>query len=83
MRVDYLYATPSAWTGVARLLDLFGRYDSYNDSETDDLADARALYSDWHIVGQDLAGAMKRMDRESKTSQPQPPAAASEVGQRP
>ena len=80
MRVDYLYATPSVWTGVARLLDLFGRYDSYNDSETDDLADARALYADWHIVGQDLADAMTRMDRERTTSQSRPAASASKVG---
>ncbi|MCY4599081.1 MAG: hypothetical protein OXF27_04090 [Acidobacteria bacterium] len=70
MRTDYLYSTPSAWSGVARLLDLFGRFDAYNDSPTDDLADARALYSDWHIVGQELASAMTKVERESRIAQP-------------
>lgn len=64
MRADYLYATPSVWSGVARLLDLFGRFDTYNDSAADDLADARALYCDWHVVGQNLADAMMRVERE-------------------
>ena len=71
MRTDYLYATPSAWSGAARLLDLFGRFDAYNDSPTDELADARALYSDWRIVGQELASAMTKVDTRAtlKTAQ--------------
>ena len=69
MRTDYLFAMPSVWSGAARLLDLFGVFDTYNGSATDDLADARAIYSDWHIVGQDLADSMMRMEREPTTSQ--------------
>ena len=69
MRTDYLFAMPSVWSGAARLLDLFGVFDTYNDSASDDLADARALYSDWHIVGQELADAMMRVEREPTTAQ--------------
>ena len=58
MRTDYLFATPSFLSGVARLLDLSGRFDVYNDSVDPSIADARAIYSDWRMVGQDLAGAM-------------------------
>ena len=82
MRADYLYAAPSAWSGVARLLNLFGRFDTYNDSPTDDLADARALYSDWHVVGQDLAGAMTKVQRESSTAKPPENAAIREANRR-
>ena len=64
MRTDHLFAMPSSLTGFARVLDLFGRFDTYNDSPTGDRADARALYSDWHIVGQELADAMTRVERE-------------------
>ena len=80
MRTDYLFAMPSAWSGAARLLDLFGVFDSYNDSATDDLADARAIYSDWHIVGQDLADAMMRVESEPTTERPPTVEAAREPG---
>ena len=69
MRTDYLFAMPSFLTGVARLLDLSGRSNVYNDSDDEALADARAIYSDWRMVGQDIAGAMTVVEREQATSQ--------------
>ena len=74
MRTDYLFAMPSVWSGAARLFDLFGVFDTYNDGASDDLADARAIYSDWRITGQDLAGAMMVVEREWKTPTPPEPA---------
>ena len=70
MRTDYLFAMPSTWSGAARLLDLFGVFDSYNGSATDELADARAIYSDWQIVGQDLADSMTKVASEPTPDQP-------------
>ncbi|MCY4027530.1 MAG: hypothetical protein OXH75_14625 [Acidobacteria bacterium] len=81
MRTDHLFALPSVWSGAARVLDLFGVFDTYNDSPNDALADSRALYSDWHIVGQDLADAMVKVEREPTTAQP-PTATAHEAGPR-
>ena len=69
MRTDYLFAAPSFLSGVARLLDLSGRFDVYNDSDDEALADARAIYSDWRMVGQDLAGAMTVVAREQAKPQ--------------
>ena len=69
MRTDYLFATPSFLSGVARLLDLSGRSGVYNDSDDEALADARAVYSDWRMVGQDLAGAMTVVEREQAKPQ--------------
>jgi len=64
MRTDYLFAAPSFSSGVARLLDLFGGFDDYNDSPTAAAADARAMYSDWRVTGEDLVGAMMVIERE-------------------
>ena len=76
MRTDHLFAMPSVWSGAARLLDLFCVFDAYNESSSDLLADARAVHSDWHIVGQELADAMTRVEREPTTAEPPAPGAA-------
>ena len=57
------------------MLDLFGVFDSYNESASDALADARAVHSDWHMVGQELADAMTRVEREPTTAEPPTPGA--------
>jgi hypothetical protein len=55
---EFLFARPSFLGGVARLLDLGGQVDVYNQSATPSEADARALYSDWRMVGEDLHAAI-------------------------
>ncbi len=81
MRTDHLFALPSVWSGASRVLDLFGVFDTYNDSPSDALADSRAIYSDWRIVGEELADAMTRVEREPPTTaQPPTTAAADEAG---
>lgn len=54
IRTDFLVARPSFWSGIGRLLDLWGKFDAYNTSRSPEEADMRALYSDWRNVGQDL-----------------------------
>ncbi len=49
-----MFATPSFWSGVGRLLGLWGKFDCYNLGESAKETDNRALYSDWRIVGQDI-----------------------------
>ena len=58
LKTGFLFATPSVIAGVARLLDLWGVFDRYNTADSEEEADAFALYSDWRIVGQDLRDAM-------------------------
>lgn len=58
MRTDFLFAQPSGLYGVARLFDFAGTFDRYNESSTPEEADARAMYSDWRMVGEDLLAAM-------------------------
>lgn len=55
---DFLFARPSFLAGVARLLDLDAQIDVYNQSPTTSEADARAIYSDWRMVGEDLHTAI-------------------------
>ena len=68
MRPDFLFATPSWLSGASRILDLAGQFDEYNESHNGEIADARALFCDWRIVGESLLDAMRMFRRES----PQP-----------
>jgi len=58
MHTDVLYSRPSWLTGVARLFDFWGLFDSYNTSKSEQLADSRALAADWMAVGADLQHSM-------------------------
>lgn len=68
MRTDFLFAAPGAWSGFARLFDIAGTFDRYNVSQTNEEADARALFSDWRMVGEDLLTAACELRR----SKPKP-----------
>lgn len=55
--VDYatlLFATPSFYEGVGRVVDLGGTLTEFNRSGTVEEADRVALASDWAAVGADL-----------------------------
>lgn len=58
LKTGFLFATPSMIAGAARLLDLWGVFDHYNTADSEEEADALAVYSDWRIIGQDLRDAM-------------------------
>ncbi|MGD0060843.1 MAG: hypothetical protein ABSD58_15615 [Verrucomicrobiia bacterium] len=47
---------------MSSVLNIGGNFFQYNYSPTPDRADARALLSDWLMVGQDIATAMKQRD---------------------
>jgi len=55
-----LFAVPSFWSGFARVLDLGGTFDVYNDNNTEQEADCQALLSDWKQVGEDMSYVMER-----------------------
>jgi len=64
MHSDFLFAQPSGLAGWARLLDLFGTFDDYNTSPSRPVADARALYTDWVVTGEDIRVAMAALKEE-------------------
>ena len=68
MGSDFLFAMPSVLSGEARSLDLGATFDSYNESVNEQLADAKALSSDWWSIGRALLGAMNSADCTLATS---------------
>jgi len=58
MGSDFLFATPSTLSGVARTLDLCGHFDEYNDSPNGEIADWFASLADWRSVGAALVSAI-------------------------
>jgi hypothetical protein len=62
VRSSFLFSAPSVVSGAARVLDLYGVYDAYNASSTENEADFKALLSDWRIVGQDIVFAVKQFE---------------------
>jgi hypothetical protein len=67
-RTDFLFAMPSLVSGAARLVDLGAVYDSYNHSPSPEEADARAMYADWALVGQDLRDAVDVFEAETTSA---------------
>jgi hypothetical protein len=61
-RSDFLFASPSFISGAARVLDLYGVYDSYNSSSSNYEADYKAIWSDWSVVGKDIFSAIKHFE---------------------
>ena len=56
MRTLFLSSIPSFISGCARLLDIGGVYDIYNENRDGNAADVRAIYSDFRMVGRIFNG---------------------------
>jgi hypothetical protein len=59
-----LYARPSFWEGMARLIDVRGILNEYNYSHTEEDTDFKAILSDWENVGLDILVAIDHIDKE-------------------
>ncbi len=59
---ESLFTRPSFLSGIARLFDFWGTFNDYNRSPTDEIADIRAIGSDWRVVGDDIRVAIRRYD---------------------
>lgn len=59
----FLFARPSFLEGLARIFDFGNTLTEYNRSRTPQEADARALASDWLMVGEDIANAESYFSR--------------------
>lgn len=64
----YIFNTPGFMAGAARSLDIGATFDrgSYLISDTPAEADARAVASDWRMVGQDLQQALEAHEQEQE-----------------
>ena len=60
---DFLFAQPSFLGGMASTLDIGATLTVYNESRSPAEADAKALASDWHMVGEDIKGALSDFEK--------------------
>ena len=67
---DFLFASPSFLTGMARIFDLAATLErwSYNRSRTGQEADGWAIANDWAVVGQDLKAAIDEFRAELEST---------------
>lgn len=65
MGTDFLFAQPSFVSGIASVIDFEGLA-YYNDSVSTVEADAKAMMSDWEMVGKDIREALAQYEQEQK-----------------
>ncbi len=62
---DYLFARPSFIGGMSSVLDLGATLQVYNNSPSTNIADARAIMSDWVMTGNDIHSAISLFTEEN------------------
>lgn len=62
----FLFASPSFLAGWAAVLDVAGTLNVYNESKSGQEADARALASDWAVIGKDILKAAEQLEQKEK-----------------
>lgn len=66
---DFLFASPSLWEGIARLLDIGSTLTTSNDDIlTPEEQDRLAMKSDWNMVAYDLQCALNEYANEFRIS---------------
>ena len=66
---DFLFAMPSFFSGVGRVLDIGGRYDCYNSSPDGEIADRRAAIADRLAVISDARRASTNIELLNRTQE--------------
>ncbi|MCF1715991.1 hypothetical protein L0U88_15230 [Flavihumibacter sp. RY-1] len=56
-RSDFLFPDTDFLTGMGSVLNIAGSYFEFATSKSENLADLKALRSDWGVTGQDLEAA--------------------------
>jgi hypothetical protein len=54
---SFLFASPGFIQGIASAIDIGGTLLLYNESQTTEEADMRAIANDWAMVGKDIRSA--------------------------
>lgn len=61
---DFLFARPSIVEGIARIIDISGSLQVYNECLTPNKADTLAIYNDFKAVGMDIRNAAAAFEKE-------------------
>ena len=63
---DLLFARPSLIEGIGSTIDLFGTFQEYNQSQTPEEADAKALWNDFKAIGADIQNSYEIITKKNK-----------------
>lgn len=68
-KTTFLIAKNDFISGVSRILDIASTRNKrvYNTSQSDDVADKKAIFNDWYMIGNDIRGAYEQFEKEVKT----------------
>lgn len=69
-KTDFLFPSPSFWSGMGRILDFGGTLVEFNDSLTNQQADRLALRGDWRAIGNDIARVFYRAVKQDLAASP-------------
>ena len=63
---DFLFARPSFWEGLGRIVDVGDTLTEFNRSLSTTQADRIALEQDWLMVGKELRQAMSQISKAAE-----------------
>ena len=68
-KTTFLIAKNDFISGVSRILDIASTRNKrvYNTSQSDDVADKKAIFNDWYMIGNDIRGAYEQFKKEVTT----------------
>ena len=68
-KTTFLIAKNDFISGVSRILDIASTRNKrvYNTSQSDDVADKKAIFNDWYMIGNDIRVAYEQFKKEVKT----------------
>lgn len=63
-RTDFLFATTGFLMGAGSVFNIAGNYYEFASSSSGEIADYKALESDWQMIGVDFNNALNKFDKE-------------------
>ena len=69
-KTTFLIAKNDFISGVSRILDIASTRNKrvYNTSQSDDVADKKAIFNDWYMIGNDIRGAYEQFKKRSQNT---------------
>lgn len=68
-RSDFLFPDTDFVTGMGSVLNIAGGYFDFATSKSENMADLKAIRSDWGVTGQDIEAAFHECSEENDTKE--------------
>jgi hypothetical protein len=63
-KTNFLFPRASVMHGFGSIFNVAGNYFDFNYSESGEEADKKAIENDWRVIGNDIRGAISKMEKE-------------------